>query len=200
MRISKLAWAICLVGIIVMPLILWWQTISHSQPEATQTVAGVRIGGAFTLTDHTGKAVTDRSWPNQYLLVYFGFTHCPDVCPLGLTILTEAMNSLSPRTQNRIQPLFITVDPARDTVDSLKNYVPLFYPRLIGLTGTEDQVKSAIKAYRVYAEKQGTGQDYMMNHSAFTYLMSPKGELVHVFAHNTPATEMAAIITKEIRP
>lgn len=188
MRIANLAWAVCVVAIAA--LIALWMT--QPQPSQQETkVAGVAIGGPFTLTDHNGNAVTQTSWPGQYLLVYFGFTHCPDVCPLGLNTMTEALNKTPEKIVARIQPLFITVDPARDTAQALREYMPLFHKKLLGLTGTEAQIAAVEKAYRVYAEKQGTGADYMVNHSAFTYLMGPDGTLLKIWPHKTSADEMA---------
>ena len=164
-------------------------------------LAGLNIGGPFTLTDHNGKTVTEKSWPQKYLLVYFGFTHCPDVCPTGLGKLADALNTLPAETVAKIQPLFITIDPARDTIAALKDYVILFHKNLIGLTGTQEQIDSVIKEYRVYAQKQVTVGDeanYMMNHSSYTYLVAPDGHVIDVYAHDATPANMADKIKKVI--
>ncbi len=193
MRMPVISWMICVIGLLSVAA-LWVVRPPVPTEGSTQQVAGVQIGGPFALTDQNGETKTEKSWPGQYLILYFGFTHCPDVCPLGLNNITEALNALPDDTVSRIQPVFITVDPLRDNADALKNYVPLFHKKLVGLTGTEQQIEDVKKAYRVYAQKQGDGRDYMVNHSAFTYLMSPKGELLRAFPHNTPPSEMADVI------
>jgi cytochrome oxidase Cu insertion factor (SCO1/SenC/PrrC family) len=178
--------------------------------ENTKALAGLDIGGPFTLTDQNGKAVTEASWPGQYLLVYFGFTHCPDICPTGLGKLADALNALPADTVAKIQPLFITIDPARDTADELKKYVTLFHPKLVGLTGTQAQIDAVVKAYRVYAQKapvaddpQGSDQNYMMNHSSFTYLVAPAthgvGRVVAVYPHDDTGIQMADKIKESIK-
>jgi protein SCO1/2 len=192
MRLSTLSWILCIIC--VTGILLFWLTTQPSTKIQEHVVEGVSIGGSFTLTDHTGKIVTDRSWPKKYLLIYFGFTHCPDICPLGLGIMTDALHALPAKVTDQIQALFITIDPPRDDTKMLASYMPAFHEKLIGLTGTEEQIQDVIKKYRVYAQKDGAGQDYMMNHSSFTYLMNPNGELAHVFAHNTPPKEMAVKI------
>ena len=163
--------------------------------DTSTPLAGLALSAQFDLVNQDGKQVTAQSWPGQYLLVYFGFTHCPDICPLGLTKMTEALAALPPTTQTRIQPLFITVDPARDTPTELKNYVVLFDKRLVGLTGTQSQIDAVIKNFRVYAQKQPVADDpgnYMMNHSSFMYLVAPDGRVIDVFAHEAKATDITA--------
>jgi cytochrome oxidase Cu insertion factor (SCO1/SenC/PrrC family) len=163
-----------------------------TQPIETKAVAGGSgIVSKFTLTDHNGQTVTENSWPDKYLLVYFGFTHCPDICPLGLNKIAEALKSLPKKKLEKIQPLFITVDPSRDDAAALKTYVPLFHQKIIGLTGTEDQIAEVKKSFKVYAEKSGDGKDYMVNHSAFTYVMNPNGSLNDVFGHDVTADELS---------
>lgn len=170
--------------------------------RAESPLAGVDLGGPFSLTDQDGTAVTEASWPGQYRLVFFGFTHCPDVCPTGLGKMAEALDALPAETLVQIQPLFITLDPARDTAPQLKEYVKLFHPRLVGLTGTQDQIDAVIKAYRVYAQKQvidGDTKNYMVNHSSFTYLVAPDGKVIDVYTHDTSGADMAAKIKQQIK-
>lgn len=192
MRPSRIAWLVCGIALAIF-LALKIMT-SSPQTVVTTNVASVPIGGAFTLIDQDGKTVTEKSWPNKYLLIYFGFTHCPDICPLGLSKMNEALQALPEKQRDLIQPILITVDPERDTPESLKTYVGLFNERLVGLTGTVEQIEHIKKLYRVFAEKQGDGKDYMVNHSGFTYFMTPQNELALVFAHETSPDDM----TKQI--
>ena len=195
-RPSFYTWIICaiLAAVIV--------ALGHQAkpvPHDTTNVGGIAIGGPFTLTDHNGKTVTEKSWPGQYLLVYFGFTHCPDICPIGLAKMADALKQLPQNQMMKIQPLMITVDPERDIATDMKKYMALFDPRLIGLTGTKAQIEHVEKLYRVYAEKQGTGKDYMVNHSGFTYLMNPAGENVAIFAHEDSADKIAQQLKTVVR-
>ena len=138
------------------------------------------IGGPFSLIDQTGKAVTDKDFRGRYLLVFFGYTFCPDVCPSGLQVISAALDQLGPDAE-KITPVFISIDPARDTPEKMGAYVKSFHPRMIGLTGSAADVAAAIKAYRVYAKKVPDDRnpaDYTMDHSSVVYLMGPTGELV----------------------
>jgi len=156
--------------------------------------APIPIGGPFTLVDHTGKTVTDGDFRGRYLLVFFGYTYCPDVCPTSLQTLTAALDLLGAQAE-KVQPLFISVDPERDTPEALAWYVGNFHPRLIGLTGSSEQTAAAAKAYRVYyaktQEEGAADDDYLMGHSAMTYLMGPDGKYRTVFSHDVTPEEMA---------
>ena len=138
------------------------------------------VGGPFSLVDPSGKTVTDKDFRGRYLLVFFGYTFCPDVCPSGLQVISAALDQLGPDA-DKITPVFISIDPARDTPEKMGAYVKSFHPRLIGLTGSASDVAAAIKAYRVYAKKVAADRnpaDYTMDHSSVVYLMGPTGELV----------------------
>ncbi len=138
------------------------------------------VGGPFSLIDQTGKAVTDKDFKGRYLLVFFGYTFCPDICPSGLQVISAALDQLG-QDADKITPVFISIDPARDTPEKMGAYVKSFHPRLIGLTGSPADVAAAIKAYRVYAKKvpdDRSPADYTMDHSSVVYLMGPTGELV----------------------
>ena len=139
-------------------------------------IAAPNIGGAFTLVNQDGKTVTDKDFQNKYLFIYFGFASCPAICPTELQKMTEAYEALPKVWQDRIQPVFITIDPERDTPAILKNYVELFMPNMIGLTGTVEQVEAVKKAYKVYGAKVPQGDTYTMDHSSFIYFMSYGGE------------------------
>lgn len=155
----------------------------------------VNIGGPFSLIDSTGKPVTDKDFQGKYMLIYFGYTFCPDVCPTSLSILAEALNTLSPEKLAKVTPVFVSVDTERDTPEVLAAYVPHFHKNLVGLTGTADQVKAAARAYKAYYAKVNEDDpdgNYTMDHSSITYLMGPDGKYVTHFNHGTPSDEMAA--------
>jgi protein SCO1/2 len=159
--------------------------------------AGVPIGGPFTLTDQEGKIRHDSEFRGRLMLVYFGYTYCPDACPAALNVMSGAVDKLG-RVADAVQPIFITVDPARDTVAQMKTYAGNFTPRLLALTGTPDEVAAAARAYRVYFQKApGEGKDdYAMDHSAFVYLMGRDGRYLKLFGPEVTAEEMAAAIQK----
>ncbi|MGK2285444.1 SCO family protein [Pedomonas sp. V897] len=182
-----------LAGLCMVAGILVWQTWRAGQPGADGRVP---IGGPFSLVNQDGQPVTEKSWPGKHLLVYFGYTYCPDVCPGDLQNLSLALTTLeeqNPKAAAAIQPLFITIDPERDTVAALKDYVSLFHPRLVGLTGTPGQIEAAKQAYRVYAVKREDdgSSDYLMDHTALIYLISPEGAYEAHFTSNTPPAEIA---------
>ena len=169
-------------------------------PSGERTAGGAAaIGGPFTLTDHLGQRVSDADFRGRYMLVYFGYMYCPDICPTSLTRNAEALAMLGDKAAS-VVPILITVDPERDTPDNLKEYVPLFDTRLIGLTGTADEIKAVAKAYRVYYAKVGPQgsdpTDYLVDHSGFSYLMGPDGRFVQFFRHDLGAAEMAERLRK----
>ena len=160
----------------------------------TTDVGEVLIGGPFTLTDQNGRRVTDEEFRGRLMLVYFGYTSCPDMCPLGLQTIAQALDDLPAEVQDQVVPVFITVDPQRDTVDVVRAYVPQFSDRLIGLTGSEAEIAAAVRAYRVYAQKSsGETADgsYLVDHSTFTYLMGRDGKYLAHFGHGTSPEDMA---------
>lgn len=150
------------------------------------------VGGAFSLTDDSEKPVTEKSWPGKYLLVFFGFTNCPDVCPVTLDKITSALDQLGDDAP-KVQPLFITIDAARDKPKALKEYVSHFHKSIVGLTGTEEQLKAVQDAYKVYSSRrdQANGHDYSFDHSAFVYFMAPDGKLAEVIKTEDKASEIA---------
>ena len=152
-----------------------------------------KIGGPFTLVDQDGRSRTDADFRGNYMLIYFGYTFCPDVCPTALSDMAIAIDELELRAK-RVQPIFITVDPARDTPETLKVYLPSFHPRLVGLSGSEAQITAVAKSYRVYyakAENPEATADYLMDHSSIVYLMDPDGRYVTHFSHGTGPEAMA---------
>jgi protein SCO1/2 len=178
---------------------MWWLRAGRdaaSQLGGMAVPPGVALGGPFSLTDHTGRAVTDRDFRGRTLMVFFGFTQCPDVCPTELQVVAEVLEKLGPRAA-QVAPLFVTIDPERDTPEILAQYVALFDPRITGLTGTPEQIAQIARAYRVfYAKVTPPGAStYTMDHSALLYLMGPDGGFRAVFRHGTPATEIARAVT-----
>lgn len=163
----------------------------------SRTTGQALIGGPFELVDQNGKTRKDAEFRGKYMMVFFGYTHCPDFCPTGLQAMTESLDALG-KDAEKIQPIFITVDPDRDTAKVLKDYVPNFHKRLIGLTGSDEQVAKAAKAYRVYYARTGKPgtEDYLMDHSTFTYLMGPDGQYLTHFSHGTPPKTVAERIRK----
>ena len=168
-------------------------------PSVGQQVTGkALIGGAFTLTDNTGKRVTDQDFRGKYTLVFFGFTSCPDICPAGLQLIAGALEKLGTKAQ-RITPIFISVDPQRDTPEKLAAYVKNFDTRLVGLTGTPEEIAAVAKAYKVYYAKVPSKErpdDYTMDHTSIIYVMDPKGEFVTHFTTSTSVDDMAAKLDK----
>jgi len=165
-----------------------------SEPGGDGTVAGVPIGGPFTLTDaRTGATVTDATYRGRWMLVYFGYTFCPDVCPTDLQKMVAALTSLG-TAADRVTPIFITVDPGRDSATQLARYVGLFSPRLVGLTGGQPQIDAVVRAYRVFVETvppASPGAPYLVNHSAFMYLMNPAGKLAAIFPPDIKTADLA---------
>lgn len=156
------------------------------------------VGGPFTLVTGDGRTVTDRDFRGRYMLVYFGYTFCPDVCPTSLNTVAEALDRVG-TLADRIQPLFITVDPKRDDQEAVRQYAAAFGSRMIGLTGTEEQVGAAARAYRVYYREHRTGpgpNDYSMDHSSILYLMGPDGRFITPIRAEQPPDDIAAVLRR----
>jgi protein SCO1/2 len=172
------------------------QPVADNAPAGTVAVpGGVSIGGPFNLIDHNGRPVTDAAYRGRWMLVFFGYTDCPEDCPLTLQKMATALDALGPLA-DRIAPLFITVDPARDTPDRLAGYVANFGPRIIGLTGNSEQIAAVAKAYRVYyspAEHEKSGVD-LVGHSTLLYLMNPSGKLEALLRPDISADQLAAAL------
>jgi len=169
--------------------------------SSVNTVSGApSIGGAFTLTDQTNAVVTAETLKGKYSLVYFGFTHCPDICPLSLSVMTQALNIAGPMAED-VVPVFITVDPERDTVSVMADYAANFHPRMLALTGSLEQVREAASAWRVYFKKSNpTADGYMMDHSGYVYLMDRELKYVMHFKSDATAEQMAARLRQEFAP
>jgi protein SCO1/2 len=155
------------------------------------------IGGDFTLTDQHGDKRATSDFHGKFQLIYFGYSFCPDICPLGLQNMSGALQALG-RDLDDIVPIFVTIDPQRDTVENLKIYASNFHPKFIMLTGTPSEIAAVLKSYKVYAAKakpDGTMADYLMDHSTLIYLIDREGHFVKSFPHTTPPEELAKAIT-----
>lgn len=162
------------------------------QGKSAATATGTAlIGGPFTLVNQDGKTVTEKDFLGRYMLVFFGYTYCPDICPTELQVMTAALEQMG-EDAKKIQPVFVSIDPERDTPEVVKSYVENFGSGLVGLTGTPEQVAQAAKAYRVYYAKAAeAGEDYKMDHSTIIYLMGPDGKFVKHFTYTTDAARLA---------
>ena len=154
------------------------------------------IGGPFALTDHNGKRVTDQDLRGKPTIIYFGYAYCPDVCPTSLLLMQTAVDQLGPQAAAKVNLVFITVDPERDTPASLKEYVGQFGPTMVGLTGTAEQIAAAAKAFRVYYQKVPgkDGAPYLMDHSSIFYVMDRNFRFVKHFTHQAKAEDIAVAI------
>ena len=166
----------------------------YAQCRKTAVAGGAQIGGAFTLVDENGVTVTDRDVIDQPSLVYFGYTFCPDVCPLDNARNAEAVEILESRG-DIVKPVFISIDPQRDTPEILRDFTDNLHPRMVGLTGTPEQVKAASQTYRTYFKKQepeeGNEQFYLVDHSTFTYLVFPDEGFIEFFKRDTTPEALA---------
>jgi protein SCO1/2 len=168
--------------------------------ESPRGVAGTAlasaIGGVFELLDQNGKTVTDADLKGKWSLIYFGYTHCPDACPTALNDISIALSELGPK-RDAVRPVFITVDPERDTPEALKAYVTSFDAPILALTGTPDQVAKAAKAYRVYyAKHPEAGGNYSMDHSSVIYVMDPDGRFTASFTHESAPEQISERLKK----
>jgi protein SCO1/2 len=180
--------AMLLAGLVILGVGAFLALSLHETPRgAAGTLLASAIGGPFRLVDQNGKTVTDGDLKGKWSLVYFGYTHCPDACPTALNDISIALDELGPK-RDAVRPVFITVDPERDTAEVLKAYVTSFDAPIMALTGTPEEIAQAAKEYRVYyAKHPEAGGDYSMDHSSVIYVMDPEGRFTASFTHeNTP--------------
>lgn len=164
----------------------------------TRTAGKALVGGPFTLTDETGKRVTEKDFSGRYTLVFFGYTSCPDICPASLQLIAAVLGNLGAKA-DRITPIFISVDPERDTPQKLGEYVKNFDPRIVGLTGTPEEVAAVAKAYKVYYRKvpnSDSPSNYAMDHTSILYVMGPDGSYLTHFTPTTSVEDMTAKLEK----
>jgi protein SCO1 len=184
-RLSALARALC--GAVLSTVLV------VSQPAARPMTSPVTIGGHFSLTAPDGATVTDQTYRGKWQLVYFGYTFCPNSCPTTLLEIATALQKLGPDAA-KVQPIFITIDPGRDTPDVMAQYTQSFDPRIVGLTGTPAQIAAVAHEYGAYYAVHKSGEsanDYLIEHSTYVYVMNPQGEFVQAFEANTSADRIA---------
>lgn len=184
-------------------LACFWLIYHQLKNEATITVqdrpghGAPQIGGDFTLYDQHNARRSTSDFQGKYRLIYFGYSFCPDICPMGLQNMSDALTALG-RDVDEVIPIFVTIDPERDTVENLKIYASHFHPKFIMMTGTPKEITPILKNYKVYAVKakpDGTMADYLMDHSTLIYLMDRKGVFIKSFPHTTPGVDLAKAIT-----
>lgn len=182
--------------------ILWIAPEEFTSGSSSLSFGEAQIGGDFTLTDQHKKPFAASQLKGHYSLVYFGYTHCPDICPTSLLIISHALEALG-KDANLVLPVFISLDPERDTPEILSQYVQNFDPRLIGLTGTPSQVKQAADAYKVYfskVEQKDSALGYLVDHSGYIYLMGPDGKYLAHFPYNVAEQTIISTLRTFIKP
>ncbi len=200
MRARLIAFVIAgfLIGAIAGAGVLLVANPQGGQP--VQSSGAALIGGPFSLVGADGKPVTDRDFRGRYMLIFFGFTHCPDICPAELQVIAQALEQLGDKAKT-VVPIFITLDPERDTPEAMANYVKSFGPNFVGLTGSPEAIAAAAKAYRVaysQVENNNSAGDYSVDHSALVYLMDPEGRYVTHFSYGLSADQMAEKLEKSL--
>ena len=177
----------------------------HQKPAEKPPLEGAAIGGSFTLTDQNGKSFSSDSLTGKYRIIYFGYTFCPDACPTDMAVLGKAMRQLDakdPALSAKIQPLFVSVDPARDTPGVLKQFTAAFYPRLIGLTGSDAQIARVAKQYAISYRKEPApagASGYLMDHPRVAYLFDPDGKPIEMLPVDANADAVVADLEKWVR-
>ena len=187
-----IAVAAALALLLIGSLIFWTPTRTLHQPlGASQAVPG----GDFTLRSPNG-FTSLHDYKGKVVLLYFGYTFCPDICPTSLGFTSQALSTLTPDEAKKVQMLFVTVDPERDTLDKLKTYTAYFHPNILGLTGTPEEIKAVARQYGVMYAKQDTGSagGYVVDHSAYTYVITPDGSLFKSLDHGTPPAQVLEAI------
>ena len=174
-----------------------------SSSSAPPPLEGASMGGAFTLTNQEGRRVSDRDFAGKYRLVYFGYTFCPDVCPVDMQVIGAGLRRFEAQDAARaakVQPIFITVDPARDTPPVLRQFVAAFHPRMIGLTGSEAEIAQVAREYRIFYERGEAGAGgYMVNHTRMAVLYGPEGQPIAMIPHDQGADGVAAELGRWVR-
>ena len=178
--------------------VLWYESEKVPGLGRVVSTGQADVGGPFRLTGQDGKSVTDQDFRGRYMLIYFGYSFCPDVCPTTLSVMAQALEKIGGRSR-QVAPIFITIDPERDTPKVLEDYVKAFGPSFVGLTGSADEIKAVEKKYRVYAVKKPLeGGNYGMDHSSVIYLMGPDGKLVSFYDEAISPDDLAKELKQKI--
>jgi cytochrome oxidase Cu insertion factor (SCO1/SenC/PrrC family) len=192
-----ITWLICVLGLV---LLFAWMG-NNVLPKVNHADSGeALINSDFTLQSGTGKIVKDEDFRGKYMLVYFGYTHCPDVCPTTLLLISSALSDIGATAKN-IQPIFITLDPERDTPKATATYAGHFSKDLLGLSGTPEQIKHVADGFKVYyskVEQKDSAIDYVVDHSGFIYLIGPDGKYIDHYAANVSEQELARGLSNEV--
>ncbi len=187
--------------LLVLVAIILWQQTPAIRSHTLQNSQSASIGGEYALVNQEGQTFTSADLQGSYQLVYFGYSFCPDICPTGLLTITDTLHALGDDAA-RVTPVFITIDPARDTPDHLQSYMQNFHPRFVALSGSDDAISQAAKAYKVYYARSSStapnAEHYLMDHSSYIYFMSPDGHYLKHFRHDTPVDEIVKAVTVEL--
>ena len=189
------------LGIIAATAVVAWRRSRHGTVRRRRALAlprPLRSAGVYT-RDHDGDRVTDATYRGRFLFVYFGYGYCPDICPTELANMAAILDHMGASSE-RVQALFVTVDPARDTPKFLAEYVAQFHPKMVGLTGTDQQIADIAKKYRVFYRKaeDASASEYLMDHSNFFYLMGPDGKFLSMFRGGTDPAAIAETIANYV--
>lgn len=190
----------CLTGLFALPA-LAHDPVADAPPIPPVITMPADVGGPFTLTDPTGKQVTDKSLRGRWLLIFFGYTTCPDICPTQLQLMMSALARLPAERAERIQPVFISIDPKRDTPEKLRDYAEMFGPRLLALRGTEAETAAVTKAYGVYAApddapRSDDDDTYGIDHTSYIYLVGPNGKLINAMSPTITLTRLTRALSE----
>lgn len=199
MKLPVISWIVCVLALL--GLFAWGGLRVVGVEPATQTSGQALVGGDWTLVDGQGNTRSNKDFLGQYQLVYFGFTHCPDICPTSLLLMDSALKGLGEKAK-KVTPIFITLDPERDTPEAVGQYVSHFNDRMVGLSGTPEQVARAAEAFKVYYRKVEDPQSamgYVVDHSGFMYLMGPDGAYITHFPHSISEQSLTDGLNAAIR-
>jgi protein SCO1/2 len=192
-----IARATALIALLLIAAIGVFWAVREAGPPGQGGFGSPLVGGGFTLTDQNGQSRSDGEFRGKLMLVYFGFTHCPDVCPLDLQKMSQAMGKLGGKA-DQVVPVFVTVDPARDTPEAMRDFVASFDPHIVALTGEKPAIDQLVKDYRAYYKPDSDGTDYNVMHSSLIYLMDRDGRYVTHFGQDATADDIAAGVTKQL--
>jgi len=199
MKKIVVSWLVCVLGLVV--LLAWVGRSVAPEETLSRTNGSSLIHGAFELQNAQGKTVTEKQFKGRYMLVYFGYTYCPDICPTTLLLVQNALNRMGAQA-NKVQPIFISIDPERDTPKTVGEYASHFGPRLIGLSGSPAQIKQVAENYKVYYSKvtdTDSALGYVMDHSGFLYLMGPDANYITHFPANVSERELEKGLREYVR-
>ncbi len=183
-----------IIFLIIIAFFVWNKYLdTYSTPTASENSRAL-IGGEFELVNNMGEPVTNKTFNGKFMLVYFGYTYCPDVCPMDLQIMSDSLKYLNAEQLKQITPVFVTIDPERDSMEIMSEYIKFFHADLVGLTGTVEQIENIKKVYKVYAAKADDSDDYLVDHTAYTYLMDKNGIFLQHFNHGEDPEVMASKI------